>query len=97
MAWLEINLNEIASNSVVGLVAGAFTWVGTRVGRFITRVNKTEKDLNALWPRFRELESIVKGDGNACRDGAQATDEMSDRKTPGEGHDRLRLGGRKAD
>jgi len=78
MSWFGIDPTEVASNSVVGLAIAACSWVGSRIGGLIQKVHKAEKDLNALWPRFRELEERLRGHhaGESVR---EAGDEALDR------------------
>lgn len=78
---MGIDLNEIASNSVVGVVLAACSWVGARIGKLVTKINKAEKDLDALWPRFRKMEAILRGelDGDVGGHSSEACDEVRDR------------------
>jgi hypothetical protein len=67
-----MDLNEIASNSIVGIALAIFAKLGNSVGKFIDKTNKNEKDLQALWPRFREVEAQLKEFKYACGNFDQA-------------------------
>ena len=71
---LGIDLNEIASNSVVGVALAVCSWVGARIGGLISKVNRAEKDLNALWPRFRALEEKLNAGEPICEAGGKVGD-----------------------
>ncbi len=69
---MSLDINEVISNSIIGLVGLVTSYIGGRISRFISKVNKAEKDLNAVFPKIRKLEAALglKGgcDGDASRD-----------------------------
>lgn len=96
---LGIDLNEIASNSVVGFALAVCSWIGARIGGVISKINRAEKDLNALWPRFRELEAIIKGgkDGAASGHRDQAGNALPDPGSGRQSGDQRSVGDREKD
>jgi len=54
-----IDINEIAANSIVGIVIAVFSWIGARVGVYAAKINRASKDLDAIWPRLRAIETIL--------------------------------------
>lgn len=60
---VSLDVNEVLANSVIGLVGLVTSWIGARISRFISKVNKAEKDLNAVFPKIRKIEKALGLDG----------------------------------
>lgn len=54
---MALDVNEVLANSIIGLIGLALSWVGARVNRFLAKLNKAEKDLNAVFPKLRRIEA----------------------------------------
>lgn len=91
---MAFDVNEVLANSIIGLVGLATSWVGARISRFIAKVNKAEKDLNAVFPKIRKIEAALglKGGCDAsrpiCKDGPTIIDRGLSQQ--GNGIDTLR-------
>lgn len=78
---MGIDANEILSNALVGLVAGLVGWLGGKVSRFVAKVDRAEKDLDAVFPKIRAIECELKqltergacACQSVCANGAEAT------------------------
>ena len=62
-----MEFSDIFGKGAEAVIVSIATGIGAWAHKLITKVYKSEKDLNALWPRFRELEAKLKGECNDCR------------------------------
>jgi hypothetical protein len=51
-----MNTNEVIANTLVGILAAFASWVGGKWTKFVGKVNKAEKDLDAVFPKIRDIE-----------------------------------------
>lgn len=94
---MALDVNEVLANSIIGLIGLAASWIGARVNRFISKVNKAEKDLNAVFPKIRKIEKALglEGgcDGGFGRDRVETGLKVVDGAIHRQGSGPERLGG----
>ncbi len=98
---MALDPNEIISNTVVGVVSAAGTWIIARVQWFIRKVLEAQKDLDAAFEKIRELEKHAKeckerghGNGRTC---TEVTYEAANGTGLGESGDSRRMGDSETD
>ncbi len=65
---MSLDSNEVLANVIVGLIVAIATWIGAKINKYKSKVDKAEKDLKAAFTKIRELEAkLLKGDKDASQ------------------------------
>ncbi len=75
---MALDSNEVLANVIVGLVVAIATWIGTKINKFISKIEKAEKDLSAVFPKLRKLEAAIGFNGDQNVGEHLRTDRLKD-------------------